>query len=90
MKIAELAPLKAYPFTLHPLTYCVLVDSSTVICWMSPFGHFRGVGCIVSLLFYLRWKILLANIVAPNQTPHSVASELELHCLPMTLLQVSR
>ena len=25
-----------------------------------------------------------------NQTPHHVASDLGLHCLPMTLLQVSR
>ena len=25
-EIAELAPLQVYPFTLHPLTYCILVD----------------------------------------------------------------
>ena len=33
------------------------------------------------------WKILLhvANTVDPEQTPHFVASDLGLHCLPMTL-----
>ena len=35
--------------------------------------------------FVLFWmEILLANIVDPDQTPHYVASDLGLHCLPMT------
>ena len=29
-----------------------------------------------------------ASSVDPDQTPHNVASDLDLHCLPMTLLQV--
>ena len=29
---------------------------------------------------------MLANNVDPDQTPHNVASELGLHCLPTTLL----
>ena len=29
-------------------------------------------------------KILLANNVDPDKTPHNVASDLGLHCLPMT------
>ena len=33
---------------------------------------------------------MLANNVDPDQTPHSVASDLCLHCLPMTILRVSR
>ena len=33
---------------------------------------------------------MLANSVDPDQMPHYVASDLRLHCLPMTLLQVSR
>ena len=41
--------------------------------------HFRG---ILSFLFYFWWKILLANTVDPDQTPHYVASDLGLHCLP--------
>ena len=33
---------------------------------------------------------LFVNSGDPDQTPHSVASDLGLHCLPITLLQVSR
>ena len=52
--------------------------------------HFKGVGSTLSLLFYFRWKILLANSVDPEQTPNYVASNLGLHGLPMALLQVFR
>ena len=34
--------------------------------------------------------VLLANSGDPDQTPHFAASDLGLHCLPVTLLQVSR
>ena len=30
-------------------------------------------------------EILLADSVDPDQMPHYVASDLDLHCLPMTL-----
>ena len=33
---------------------------------------------------------LFANSGDPDQTPHSAASDLGLHCLPFTLLRVSR
>ena len=33
---------------------------------------------------------LFANSEDPDQTPRSVASDLGLHCLPITLLRVSR
>ena len=33
---------------------------------------------------------LFANSEDPDQTLHSVASDLDLHCLPITLLRVSR
>ena len=45
---------------------------------------------MMSLLFFFRWKILLAKHVDPDQTPYYVASDLVLHCLLMTLLRVSR
>ena len=32
---------------------------------------------------------MLAITVDPDQTPHYVASDLGLHCLPMTILRVS-
>ena len=31
---------------------------------------------------------MLANNVDPDQTPHSVAFDMGLHCLPMILLRV--
>ena len=33
---------------------------------------------------------LFANIGGPDQTPHSASSDLGMHCLPTTLLGVSR
>ena len=62
------------------LFHCFILEET--IC------HFRGIRSIVLLLFYFLWKILLANSVDPDQMPHYVASDLGLHCLPMTLLQV--
>ena len=56
--------------------------------------HFRGVEFLCSFSSIFDGKTLLENIVDPNQTPnitpHYVASDLGLHCLPMTLLHVSR
>ena len=63
------------------LFHCYMLDASTC--------RFRGVRSILSLLFYFRWKILIANNVDPDQMPH-VASDLGLHCLPMALLLVSQ
>ena len=40
---------------------------------------------ILSLLFYFKWKFLLANNVDPDQMPHYEVSDLDLHCLLMTL-----
>ena len=60
------------------ITHCYMSDVS--ICC------FRGVGSILSLLFYFLWKILLANNVDPDQMPNYVVSDLSLHCLLMTLL----
>ena len=69
------------------LIHYILVDSSTVLCWMCPFVILRDVGPI---LFYFFKEILLANNVDPDQMPHYVAFDLGVHCMPMTLLQVSR
>ena len=33
---------------------------------------------------------LFANSEDPDQTPHSTASDLGLHCLPISLLRISR
>ena len=68
------------PLYTGRLFHCYTLDE--YIC------HFGGVGSILSLLFYICWKILLANAVDPDQMPHHVASDLGLHYLPMTLLRV--
>ena len=39
---------------------------------------------------YRKMVELFANSEDPDQMPHSVASDLGLHCLPNTLLGVSR
>ena len=69
------------PLYTGGLFHCYMLDES--IC------HFRGVRSILSLSIF-DGKILIANNVDPDQMPHYVASDLVLHCLPMTLLRVSR
>ena len=63
------------------------MDSSTVICWTSPFVILGVSGLFVAFILFLM-EILLANSVDPDQTPHyvtyNVASDLGLHCLPFT------
>ena len=71
------------------LTQCILVDSPTVICWTNPFVILRVLGLFCRFYSIFDGK-LLANTVDPDQMPHHVASDLGLHCLPVTLFGVSR
>ena len=66
------------------LTHSILADSSSVICWTSPFVILGVCG-----LFSISWKIMLGNTVDPDQMPHYMASDQGLQCLPMPLLQPS-
>ena len=82
------------------------MDSSTVVCWTSLFVILGVLGlffCLYSIFDKKRiqankfnkkcrpWSPgLLANSVDPDQMPHYLASDLGLHCLPTTLLWVSR
>ena len=67
------------------LTQCILIDSSTAICWTSPFV-ILGMSYLFCRFYpVFDAKILLANNVDPDQMPHYVASDLGLHCLPITL-----
>ena len=52
--------------------------------------YFKGVTLIIWFLFYFLTENPVANTADPDQTPHYVASDLGLHCLPLTLLRVSR
>ena len=64
------------------------MDSSTVMLHES-ICHFRGVRSIFLLLFNFSMEIIIGNNVDPDQTPHHVAPDVGLLCLPMTLLRVS-
>ena len=55
-----------------------------MICWASPFV-ILGVSCLFCSFYSILMEILLANNVDPDQMPNYVASDLGLHCLPMTL-----
>ena len=64
-----------FDIPLYTGELCYMLDES--IC------HLRSVALILILM-----EILLTNNVDPDQTPHYVASDLYLHCLPMTLFGV--
>ena len=66
------------------------MDSSTVICWTSPFVILGASGLFLSLLFHFFMENSVGNNVDPDQMPHHVASDLGLQNLSMILLRVSR
>ena len=68
------------------LTYCILVDSSTVLCWLRPFIILGMLDLYCHFYSAFYWKILSANNVDLDQIPQYVESDLDLHCLPMTHL----
>ena len=71
--------MEVYPYSFNP---CILVDSSTVICWTISFVILG-----MWVLFCSFYSFFEANSEDPDQMPHNVASDLGLHCLPMTLLR---
>ena len=68
------------PLYTDRLFHCYMLGES--IC------HFRGVGSILSLLFYFDGTILLAKNKDPDQMPYQVVSGLDLHYLPLMGFQV--
>ena len=72
------------------LTHLCLVNSSIIALWTGLFPITR---CLVSFLLWLCFleiPELNANSVDPDQTPRPAASDLGLHCLPMSLLYDAR
>ena len=52
-------PCKALSFMFqicHGLTHCVLVDSSTFICWMSPFAILGVSGLFFTVILFFDGK----------------------------------
>ena len=69
------------------------MDSSIIIIWIGVF--FPKAGCLVGFQYYyyvieIPVHVFYANSADPDQTPHSAACDLGLHCLPVRLLRVSR
>ena len=85
---------------MHPLektgfyTHFYLVDLSVIIHWISPPINSRASGLVdvYQFVFILRSNVFLfyANSVYVGQMARFAASDLGLHCLPMTLLWDTR
>ena len=65
-----------YPLVTNGPSNRYHVDESTCI--------FRGIGSIFSFSFHFSMKIMSANRIAPDGTPHFAASHMGLFCLPMS------
>ena len=72
------------------LTHLCWMDSSTITLQASPFSQYKG--CLVSFIItiFIETPMFNVNSVDPDQTPLSAASDLDLHCLPMSLLWNAR
>ena len=66
------------------------MDSPTLIIWTDPFPTEEVSGQILLLPYFIEIPVFNANGVYPDQTPRSAASDLGLHCLPMSLLWDAR
>ena len=76
--VNTLSPRPGAP--LAPLLY----DSPTVIYWTSPCVSLGVSGLFCCFYSIFLWKILSANSIDPDETPHYLASDLGLHCLHLT------
>ena len=66
------------------------MDSSTIALWTWPSPTEGVSGLLLGLLVIIEIIILNANRVNPDQTLHSAASDLGLHCLRMSHLWDAR
>ena len=87
-KVVSLVKLSESPPRV--LTHLCRVDSSTLTLWPGPFPVKGVSGWFVLLPCFTEIPVLYANSVDPDQTPRSAASDLGLHCLPMSLLWDTR
>ena len=71
------------------LTHLHQVDSSTTTHWLDRFPVEDGLVSFLLLLCFIEIPVINANGVDPDQMLHSAASYLGLHCLTVTLFEVS-
>ena len=62
------------------------MHSLTVTLWTCPFPIIRGVWLDFIVMKFCRISELHANSEDSDLMPHSAASDLGVHCLPMSLL----
>ena len=60
------------------------MGSPIIINWVRPLSFLGVLGVILFFLSHFSMEILLANRIAPDGAPRSVASHLDLFCLPMS------
>ena len=72
------------------LTLLCWVDSATSTLWTGYFPTEGVSGWFLVSLCFIEIPVFNANIVDPNQTLRSVASDLGLYCLPMSLVWDTR
>ena len=73
------------------LTHCILNRLSHTIYWKSPISIFGAPSYEIYIFLEKNGKTInFANSGEPDQMPRSVASDLGLHCLLITLLRVSQ
>ena len=78
-----------YLQTVHHTILTTLLcrkDSSASTLWNGPFIIEGVLGHVILVACILKIPISNANNVNPDQTAYSVASDLGLHCLPMSFL----
>ena len=64
------------------------MDSTTISFWTGPFPVKEMCSFILTIIIEL--IVLNTNSTDPDQTPRSAASDLGLHCLPMSVLWDAR
>ena len=59
---------------------------SKTVLWSCPFQTERYVVGFLALPYFIDIPVVYANGVDPDQTPQNAASDLGLHCLPVSIL----
>ena len=75
-----------------PLTHLCRVDPSILTLWTGPFpvNVVSGYFLLLLLSFYIGIPVFNANSVDPDQRPRFTASDLGLHCFPVSILRDAR
>ena len=74
----------SYGYTDISLTHICLVDPSILINWTRPFPILEMSGLRCHFYSIANRYSCLVNSENPDQTPRFAASDLGLHCLPMS------